>query len=178
VHHTPATDDKKLQSNLKKLSVTTIPSIDEVCLSSLRLFFDSFISTVLGEHDLRRWFVVFLFYHFSRFMQLSSGTVIHFKTPKVQASVPANTFSVGDLSVILFCLINADLFRWLEIRRRRVSLLMRSWLAFLMFLFFCSDISDMLPSILSQLGISAFPHLQNMMAQNRGNDDGVPGNIF
>lgn len=36
VHKTAATDDKKLQSNLKKLSVTNIPGIEEVpyeCLS-------------------------------------------------------------------------------------------------------------------------------------------------
>lgn len=30
VHQTPGTDDKKLQSNLKKLSVNTIPGIEEV----------------------------------------------------------------------------------------------------------------------------------------------------
>lgn len=30
VHNTPATDDKKLQSSLKKLSVNTIPGIEEV----------------------------------------------------------------------------------------------------------------------------------------------------
>lgn len=30
VHSTPATDDKKLQSSLKKLSVNTIPGIEEV----------------------------------------------------------------------------------------------------------------------------------------------------
>ncbi|VDM44552.1 unnamed protein product [Toxocara canis] len=30
VHKTAATDDKKLQSNLKKLSVTNIPGIEEV----------------------------------------------------------------------------------------------------------------------------------------------------
>lgn len=30
VHKTATTDDKKLQSNLKKLSVTNIPGIEEV----------------------------------------------------------------------------------------------------------------------------------------------------
>lgn len=58
VHKTAATDDKKLQSNLKKLSVTNIPGIEEVNMIK------------------------------------DDGTVIHFNNPKVQASVPANTFSV------------------------------------------------------------------------------------
>ncbi|PAV75692.1 hypothetical protein WR25_08777 isoform A [Diploscapter pachys] len=58
IHKTAAADDKKLQSNLKKLSVTNIPGIEEV--------------NMIKE----------------------DGTVIHFNNPKVQASVPANTFSV------------------------------------------------------------------------------------
>jgi nascent polypeptide-associated complex subunit beta len=53
-----ATDDKKLQNSLKKLSVTQIPGIEEVNMIK------------------------------------DDGTVIHFDKPKVQASVPANTFSV------------------------------------------------------------------------------------
>ena len=32
VHRTATTDDKKLQSSLKKLSVSNIPGIEEVCL--------------------------------------------------------------------------------------------------------------------------------------------------
>jgi len=59
VHKTAATDDKKLQSNLKKLSVTNIPGIEEVNMIK------------------------------------DDGTVIHFNNPKVQASVPANTFSIN-----------------------------------------------------------------------------------
>ena len=58
VHKTTAMDDKKLQSNLKKLSVTNIPGIEEVNMIK------------------------------------DDGTVIHFNNPKVQASVPANTFSI------------------------------------------------------------------------------------
>lgn len=58
VHKTAATDDKKLQSNLKKLSVTNIPGIEEVNMIK------------------------------------DDGTVIHFNNPKVQASVPANTFAI------------------------------------------------------------------------------------
>ncbi|GMT15074.1 hypothetical protein PFISCL1PPCAC_6371, partial [Pristionchus fissidentatus] len=58
IHKTAATDDKKVQSSLKKLSVTNIPGIEEV--------------NMIKE----------------------DGTVIHFNNPKVQASVPANTFSV------------------------------------------------------------------------------------
>lgn len=59
VHKTAATDDKKLQSNLKKLSVTNIPGIEEVNMIK------------------------------------DDGSVIHFNNPKVQASVPANTFSIN-----------------------------------------------------------------------------------
>uniref|UniRef100_F1LD97 Transcription factor BTF3 n=1 Tax=Ascaris suum TaxID=6253 RepID=F1LD97_ASCSU len=59
VHKSAASNDKKVQSNLKKLSVTSIVDIDEVN------------------------------------MIRDDGTVIHFKNPKVQASVPANTFSVS-----------------------------------------------------------------------------------
>lgn len=59
VHKTATGDDKKLQSNLKKLSVTTIPGIDEVNMIK------------------------------------SDGTVINFNNPKVQASVPANIFSIS-----------------------------------------------------------------------------------
>ncbi|CAI4229214.1 unnamed protein product [Auanema sp. JU1783] len=58
IHKTAAADDKKLQSNLKKLSVTNIPGIEEVNMIK------------------------------------DDGTVIHFNNPKVQASVPANTFSI------------------------------------------------------------------------------------
>ncbi|KAL3095348.1 hypothetical protein niasHS_007447 [Heterodera schachtii] len=58
VHKTTAMDDKKLQTNLKKLSVTNIPGIEEVNMIK------------------------------------DDGTVIHFNNPKVQASVPANTFSI------------------------------------------------------------------------------------
>lgn len=59
VHKTAATDDKKLQSNLKKLSVTNIPGIEEVNMIK------------------------------------DDGSVIHFNNPKVQASVPANTFAIN-----------------------------------------------------------------------------------
>ncbi|GMS84602.1 hypothetical protein PENTCL1PPCAC_6777, partial [Pristionchus entomophagus] len=58
IHKSAATDDKKVQSSLKKLSVTNIPGIEEV--------------NMIKE----------------------DGTVIHFNNPKVQASVPANTFSI------------------------------------------------------------------------------------
>jgi len=59
VHKTAATDEKKLQSNLKKLSTTNIPGIEEVNMIK------------------------------------DDGTVIHFANPKVQASVPANTFAIN-----------------------------------------------------------------------------------
>lgn len=43
MHKTAATDDKKLQSNLKKLSVTNIPGIEEVGILNWRV--------VLFEHN-------------------------------------------------------------------------------------------------------------------------------
>ncbi|KAH8296360.1 hypothetical protein KR054_005202 [Drosophila jambulina] len=58
VHSTPATDDKKLQASLKKLSVNTIPGIEEVNIIK------------------------------------NDGTVIHLNNPKMQASLPANTFAI------------------------------------------------------------------------------------
>ena len=58
VHKSAVTDEKKLQSSLKKLGVNTIPTIEEV-----NMFKDD-------------------------------GTVIHFKNPKVEASLQANTFTV------------------------------------------------------------------------------------
>merc|ERR1712142_142656 len=58
VHKTTATDDKKLQSSLKKLAVNTIPNIEEVN------------------------------------MMRDDGTVLHFNTPRVQASLAANTFAI------------------------------------------------------------------------------------
>lgn len=73
IHKTAAADDKKLQSNLKKLSVTNIPGIEEVFH--------------IVSHDN-------LFYLLQVNMIKDDGTVIHFNNPKVQASVPANTFSI------------------------------------------------------------------------------------
>lgn len=58
VHATAATDDKKLQSTLKKLSVNAIPGIEEVNMIK------------------------------------DDGTVLHFKNPKTQASLAANTFAI------------------------------------------------------------------------------------
>ena len=39
VHRTATTDDKKLQSSLKKLSVSNIPGIEEVCMQLYKFFF-------------------------------------------------------------------------------------------------------------------------------------------
>jgi nascent polypeptide-associated complex subunit beta len=55
-------DDKVLQANLKKMSMTQIPEIEEVN------------------------------------MMKTDGSVIHFSNPKVQASVPSNTFSISGKS--------------------------------------------------------------------------------
>eukprot|EP01119_Soliformovum_irregulare_P005632 TRINITY_DN1738_c0_g1_i1.p1 TRINITY_DN1738_c0_g1~~TRINITY_DN1738_c0_g1_i1.p1 ORF type:complete len:153 (-),score=52.57 TRINITY_DN1738_c0_g1_i1:79-537(-) len=59
VHRTTTTDDKRLQSTLKRLGVNNIPGIEEV-----NLFKDD-------------------------------GSVIHFSNPKVQASIPGNTYVVS-----------------------------------------------------------------------------------
>merc|ERR1712235_162182 len=59
VHKASNTDDKKLQSQLKKLSINPIPGIEEV-----NMFKDD-------------------------------GSVIHFTSPKVQASPQANTFAIS-----------------------------------------------------------------------------------
>ncbi|KAK9795230.1 hypothetical protein WJX73_007479 [Symbiochloris irregularis] len=59
VHKTTSTDDKRLQSTLKRLGVNTIPGIEEVNLFQ------------------------------------ADGTVVHFSSPKVQASIAANTFVVS-----------------------------------------------------------------------------------
>ncbi|CAN8004213.1 unnamed protein product, partial [Ixodes hexagonus] len=66
VHRTATTDDKKLQSSLKKLTVNNIPGIEE---ASSRLF----LQVNMIKED---------------------GSVIHFNNPKVQASLAANTFAV------------------------------------------------------------------------------------
>lgn len=58
IHRSNTTDDKKLQSSLKKLGVNNIPGIEEV--------------NMIRE----------------------DGNVIHFNNPKVQASLPANTFTI------------------------------------------------------------------------------------
>lgn len=130
VHKTAATDDKKLQSNLKKLSVTNIPGIEEVNMIK------------------------------------DDGTVIHFNNPKVQASVPANTFSITG---------NA------ENKRMILSPLSLSLSFYLLFL----EITDMLPGILNQLGAESLTHLKklanNVTSQfkvNEENYDDVPGIIL
>nr|ACF79335.1 unknown [Zea mays] len=58
VHKTATTDDKRLQSTLKRIGVNTIPGIEEV-----NIFKDDI--------------------------------VIQFQNPKVQASIPANTWVVS-----------------------------------------------------------------------------------
>jgi len=59
VHKTTTTDDKRLQSTLKRLGVNNIPGIEEVNLFK------------------------------------EDGNVIHFTSPKVQASIAANTYVVS-----------------------------------------------------------------------------------
>ncbi|XP_040580179.1 transcription factor BTF3 homolog 4 [Lepeophtheirus salmonis] len=99
VHRTATTDDKKLQSCLKKLSVNNIPGIEEV--------------NMIKE----------------------DGTVIHFNNPKVQASLGANTFAInghGENKVI----------------------------------------TELIPSILNQLGPESLTHLRKLAHNIRSNEDG------
>ncbi|XP_023221880.1 transcription factor BTF3 homolog 4-like [Centruroides vittatus] len=89
VHRTATTDDKKLQSSLKKLTVNNIPGIEEVNMIK------------------------------------DDGTVIHFNNPKVQASLAANTFAITG---------HAE----------------------------TKQITEMLPSILNQLGADSLTHLKRL----------------
>jgi nascent polypeptide-associated complex subunit beta len=97
VHRTATTDDKKLQSSLKKLGVNSIPGIEEVNLIK------------------------------------NDGQVIHFNNPKVQASLTANTFAITG---------HAE----------------------------TKKLSEMIPSILSQLGLQDFSNLKKYAASMAGED--------
>uniref|UniRef100_F1L6Z3 Transcription factor BTF3 n=1 Tax=Ascaris suum TaxID=6253 RepID=F1L6Z3_ASCSU len=77
VHKTAATDDKKLQSNLKKVVHKTAATDDKKLQSNLKKLS---VTNIPGIEEVN--------------MIKDDGTVIHFNNPKVQASVPANTFSV------------------------------------------------------------------------------------
>jgi len=105
LHQTPGTDDKKLQSVLKKIAVNPIPGIEEVNMIK------------------------------------SDGSVIHFNNPKAQASLAANTFAItghGEQK----------------------------------------QITDMLPSILTQLGPDGLKHLKRLasdvVANSKLAEDDVP----
>uniref|UniRef100_A0A4D5RBC6 Transcription factor BTF3 n=1 Tax=Scolopendra viridis TaxID=118503 RepID=A0A4D5RBC6_SCOVI len=89
VHRTAMTDDKKLQSSLKKLSVNMITGIEE--------------ANIIKQ----------------------DGTVIHFNNPKVQASLSANTFAISGQNET-------------------------------------KQITEMLPSILNQLGADSLTHLRKL----------------
>uniref|UniRef100_T1J7G2 Transcription factor BTF3 n=1 Tax=Strigamia maritima TaxID=126957 RepID=T1J7G2_STRMM len=104
VHRTAMTDDKKLQSSLKKLSVNMIPGIEEVNMIK------------------------------------DDGTVIHFNNPKVQASLTANTFAISGQNET-------------------------------------KQITEMLPSILNQLGADSLTHLRKLATnvQAMGNKKGGSG---
>jgi len=109
IHQTPGTDDKKLQSVLKKLGVNQIPGIEEVNMIK------------------------------------NDGTVIHFNNPKAQASLAANTFAITGHSEQ-------------------------------------KEITEMLPSILTQLGPDGLKHLKrlasdvvaNKLSAGAAADDDVP----
>merc|ERR1712098_82054 len=95
VHKASNTDDKKLQSQLKKLSINPIPGIEEV-----NMFRDD-------------------------------GSVIHFTNPKVQASPQANTFAISG-----------------QAENKQVS--------------------EMLPSIVNQLGPEGFASLRKLAMEKVG----------
>jgi len=97
VHKASNTDDKKLQSQLKKLSINPIPGIEEV-----NMFRDD-------------------------------GSVIHFTNPKVQASPQANTFAISGQAET-------------------------------------KQVSEMLPSIVNQLGPEGFASLRKLAMEKVGED--------
>merc|ERR1712025_1493178 len=103
VHKASNTDDKKLQSQLKKLSINPIPGIEEV-----NMFKDD-------------------------------GSVIHFTSPKVQASPQANTFAISGQAET-------------------------------------KQVSEMLPSIVNQLGPEGFASLRKLAMEKvpAAKDDDVP----
>uniref|UniRef100_A0AAF5CS76 Transcription factor BTF3 n=1 Tax=Strongyloides stercoralis TaxID=6248 RepID=A0AAF5CS76_STRER len=105
IHKSAATDDKKLQGCLKKISTTNIPGIEEVNMIK------------------------------------DDGSVIHFTNPKVQASVGANTFAISGAGEN-------------------------------------KQITEMLPSILNQLGPESLAHLKklanNATSQFKAPEEDVP----
>merc|ERR1712227_231287 len=109
VHKASNSDDKKLQSQLKKLQINPIPGIEEV-----NMFKDD-------------------------------GSVLHFSAPKVQASHQANTFAISGQAET-------------------------------------KQVSEMLPSIVNQLGPEGFASLRKLAMEKVGEeskaapakDDDVP----
>merc|ERR1711990_45899 len=101
VHKASNTDDKKLQSQLKKLSINPIPGIEEV-----NMFKDD-------------------------------GSVIHFTNPKVQASPQANTFAISGQAET-------------------------------------KQVSEMLPSIVNQLGPEGFASLRKLAMEKVGEQPAAP----
>jgi nascent polypeptide-associated complex subunit beta len=97
VHKASNTDDKKLQSQLKKLNINPIPGIEEV-----NMFKDD-------------------------------GSVIHFTNPKVQASPQANTFAISGQAET-------------------------------------KQVSEMLPSIVNQLGPEGFASLRKLAMEKVGGE--------
>merc|ERR1711908_38758 len=97
VHKASNTDDKKLQSQLKKLNINPIPGIEEV-----NMFKDD-------------------------------GSVIHFTNPKVQASPQANTFAISGQAET-------------------------------------KQVSEMLPSIVNQLGPEGFASLRKLAMEKVGEE--------
>ena len=82
VHRAAATDDKKLQASLKKLGMSAIPG------AALRpprpAARTAAAHGVAGVEEVN--------------MIKDDGNVIHFSAPKVQASIPSNTFSISGQS--------------------------------------------------------------------------------
>merc|ERR1711935_1159757 len=97
VHKASNTDDKKLQSQLKKLQINPIPGIEEVNMFK------------------------------------EDGSVLHFSAPKVQASSQANTFAISGQAET-------------------------------------KQVSEMLPSIVNQLGPKGFASLRKLAMEKVGGD--------
>lgn len=89
VHKTTTTDDKRLQSTLKRIGVNAIPAIEEV-----NIFKEDVVIQFINPKGIRyvNWIWILHNYLFGQFFLLTSSAFICFI---VQASIAANTWVVS-----------------------------------------------------------------------------------
>lgn len=86
VHKTTTTDDKRLQSTLKRIGVNAIPAIEEV-----NIFKDDVVIQFLNpKGNINWWYLEYIFYF--RFL---SWLTVKMELFAVQASIAANTWVVS-----------------------------------------------------------------------------------